>query len=470
MTTSTVSGSAIVRGTGTKFISNINGVAPGQLMLIQSGSNNLIHLIQAVNSDTELVLADNASATLNNAKYQIQTTLPDSVSDGVRHIVANTSYITRFLQNMDKWMSQNGVIDVTLPNGQTVSLQSVRALQAALEGKADKTEFQQSIRALQATMEGKLDKTGGIVTGELGASRVSARAGDKRYMLGVRDGEAFLDYWNGNKWTGEVYHPMKPGTMALTENTITSAGVHLGTSSINIFQSPNYYYQPDGVNATPERGYPIKQFGVLEVLPSDVGDGYVIQRYTGGHDGQTFLRKYRKNGPSSWYCLLRAPASTGLSTVTVDGSGIVRKASPIIQIYPDGTFITNDESEGATVTKLGTGHYQISGVLGYNADGAWGVHGGISSPKNNNGLELIYIDDTVKKCGGIIIRTFHRQHTHLPERFQNRRIKDIVDGEKVYYADAEPCDIPEGCRLDVRVQMPADSVWNVGQGEVNSEP
>ncbi|WP_074022160.1 hypothetical protein [Xenorhabdus eapokensis] len=68
-------------------------------------------------------------------KYQIQTTVPDSVSDGVRHIVANTSYITLFLQNMDKWMSQNGVVDVTLPNGQTVSLQSIRALQAAMLDK-----------------------------------------------------------------------------------------------------------------------------------------------------------------------------------------------------------------------------------------------------------------------------------------------------------------------------------------------
>ncbi|MBD2826815.1 phage tail fiber protein, partial [Xenorhabdus szentirmaii] len=34
---------------------------------------------------------------------------------------------------------------------------------------------------------------------------------------------------------------------------------------------------------------------------------------------------------------------------------------------------------------------------------------------------------------------------------------------KVYYADGEPCDIPEGCRLDVRVQMPEDSVWNQKQ-------
>ncbi|MDC9605730.1 hypothetical protein WDV76_05645 [Xenorhabdus griffiniae] len=41
-----------------------------------------------------------------------------------------------------------------------------------------------------------------------------------------------------------------------------------------------------------------------------------------------------------------------------------------------------------------------------------------------------------------------------------------MDGEKVYYANAEPCDIPEDCRLDVRVQMPEDSVWNLRQGEV----
>ncbi|WP_456303304.1 phage tail fiber protein [Xenorhabdus szentirmaii] len=35
------------------------------------------------------------------------------------------------------------------------------------------------------------------------------------------------------------------------------------------------------------------------------------------------------------------------------------------------------------------------------------------------------------------------------------------------FYDGEPCDIPEGCRLDVRVQMPEDSVWN--QKRVASE-
>ncbi|MBD2816571.1 hypothetical protein ID850_17895 [Xenorhabdus sp. Flor] len=58
-----------------------------------------MHMIQAVNSDTELVLADKATVTLNNVTYQIQTTVLDSISDGVRHMVAINSNIINFLQN-----------------------------------------------------------------------------------------------------------------------------------------------------------------------------------------------------------------------------------------------------------------------------------------------------------------------------------------------------------------------------------
>ncbi|WP_455685321.1 phage tail fiber protein [Xenorhabdus szentirmaii] len=44
-----------------------------------------------------------------------------------------------------------------------------------------------------------------------------------------------------------------------------------------------------------------------------------------------------------------------------------------------------------------------------------------------------------------------------------------MDDKKVYYADGEPCDIPEGCRLDVRVQMPEDSVWNLRETATDGE-
>lgn len=53
----------------------------------------------------------------------------------------------------------------------------------------------------------------------------------------------------------------------------------------------------------------------------------------------------------------------------------------------------------------------------------------------------------------------HRQHNHLPEDFQNWRIKEIIDGKPVYYADGEQVDIPMSTWLDVRVEMPPNSVW-----------
>ncbi|MDE9452768.1 hypothetical protein KKJ05_02860 [Xenorhabdus bovienii] len=144
-----------------------------------------------------------------------------------------------------------------------------------------------------------------------------------------------------------------------------------------------------------------------------------------------------------------------------DGNGFIKQGSPIIQIYPEGQFETNDESEGATVTKLGLGHYKLSGILGYNADGAWGVHGGISVPRDVNGNELVYVDDKVLPDGAIEIKVTHRQNAHMPARLQNRRMKSV--DEQTHYTDDEACDLPAGTRLDVRVQMPENSIWNQKQ-------
>ncbi|PQQ27901.1 phage tail protein [Photorhabdus hindustanensis] len=153
-----------------------------------------------------------------------------------------------------------------------------------------------------------------------------------------------------------------------------------------------------------------------------------------------------------------------------DFNGYLKISSPIIEIYPDGTFSTNEESEGAEVTKEETGIYRISNISGYNTDGAWGVHGGISVPQNNNNLELIFVDDHIQPDGSIIIEIYHRQHSHLPEKFQNWRLKSIDDnGKQVFYKDGEPCDIPEYCRLDIRVQMPEDSLWNLKRKKLREE-
>ncbi|NHB87209.1 tail fiber protein [Photorhabdus tasmaniensis] len=153
-----------------------------------------------------------------------------------------------------------------------------------------------------------------------------------------------------------------------------------------------------------------------------------------------------------------------------DANGFLKISSPMVDIYPDGTFSTNEEAEGVEVTKEGVGIYRISNILGYNADGAWGIQGGISVPHDNNNLELIFVKDQVQPNGAIIIETFHRQHMHLPEQFQNWRLKSIDDnGKQVFYKDGEPCDIPEYCRLNIRVQMPEDSLWKLKQKKLQQE-
>ncbi|HGN0448055.1 TPA: hypothetical protein ACKRKT_002402 [Proteus mirabilis] len=64
---------------------------------------------------------------------------------------------------------------------------------------------------------------------------------------------------------------------------------------------------------------------------------------------------------------------SGGYSFTIAPQGFIKKAPPIININSDGSFITNDESEGATVTRVAQGEYFIEGVLGFNSDAGWAV-------------------------------------------------------------------------------------------------
>ncbi|MDC9588870.1 hypothetical protein PSI23_05945, partial [Xenorhabdus sp. XENO-10] len=95
-------------------------------------------------------------------------------------------------------------------------------------------------------------------------------------------------------------------------------------------------------------------------------------------------------------------------------------------------------------------------VLGFNADAAWGgVDGGVEIPMCKNKLPLIWVDYKVLPDGAIKLMTYHREHPNAPEFARN-----IRSG----YADGDLIDIPVGRSISVRVQMPEDSVWNLGQG------
>ena len=133
-------GSPIVTGTGTQWKKNIHGVAPGQLISIENGTAPVSMMIRAVNSDTELVLSLNAPVTLSGAKYSIATTVPDTISDAARTMSANQGYIVYFLQAMQQWMTDTGQVEIELPNGQKVTLDSIKALNEAIKNINDKVD------------------------------------------------------------------------------------------------------------------------------------------------------------------------------------------------------------------------------------------------------------------------------------------------------------------------------------------
>lgn len=559
-------GSPIVTGTGTQWKKNIHGVAPGQLISIENGTAPVSMMIRAVNSDTELMLSFNAPVTLSGAKYSIATTVPDTISDAARTMSANQGYIVYFLRAMQQWMTDTGQVEIELPNGQKVTLESLNAINEALnnipqvvqqEGNSDKNVMSQDAtkKWLTTILFGVGDKTAkasGIMNPDnsmwWGAHNdyLYAKQDGKNYnvlqidkndavtVMGKLDLKSLGHYTSFKMWrldnTGVLLQtsPYKEGIDGSSSITLVeqdSAGKNVnswtfaregngGTVAsrqwVNKFASVNSDTSNRFTSPGMGAGFIARDDGRLGLYNYIVG-GYSVEfsitrdaqfygsvksisqtgtntnfeasspdnkrkvglwAYNspeGGSNGQCLIAAY-SNG--SWSNIQLQDVGSGKMAViggntAFDGSGYLKRSSPIIQIHPEGNYETNDESEGAEVSRTGTGRYHITGILGYNSDGAWGVNGGVSVPKDNNGLELVYVADRVLEDGGIIIETCHRQHAHLPERFQNWRLKEVTpEGERVFYQDGEPCDLPESTRLDVRVEMPQGSVWNVKQREL----
>ncbi|HGH5990521.1 TPA: hypothetical protein ACJI8U_002099 [Morganella morganii] len=435
-------GSPIVTGTGTQWKKNIHGVAPGQLISIENGTVPIIMMIRAVNSDTELVLSFNSPVTLSGAKYSIATTVPDTISDAARTMSANQGYIVYFLRAMQQWMTDTGQVEIELPNGQKVTLESIRAL----------TEKMKDLLSYSSHLvTGGIDSSGnGSVNFAGGMGRVYRTKAGVITIYSRPDG-------NGSGYTTSFQLPETPGAVMGADRTWV--GDNFFFAQREVFSAPPGTTVRGSWSGTQAISYAKgMNFGYPGSNNSDTGQMYI------GYNGKGYL--YFLNSGAAGGKWGGEIALVG-SSVVFDSNGFLKKSSPVIVIHSDAHYETNDESEGAEVRRTGTGQYHITGILGYNSDGAWGVNGGISVPKDNNGLELVYIDDRVQSDGSLIIETCHRQHAHLPERFQNWRLKEVTpEGERIFYQDGEPCDLPESTRLDVRVEMPQDSVWNVKQREL----
>ncbi|WP_368926853.1 hypothetical protein [Proteus columbae] len=473
-TVNTVSGSAIVKGTGTKFKNNNPAINIGMTILIKSGNTNIPYMIKSVNSDTELVLAQPALATATNTTFSIHITEPDNNSDAARTMVAINAYTQYFLDAMNTWMTQTGQTKIEMPNGEVITLDS--------------------IKKMQGDISGKLDKIGGVITGNLttSANLTLANAGaDKGVLKRNKDQAAWLAFlsdsgvirWRAGMSTEGDNDKFKiagwssgggtyvnaldisyGGSIVLTESSCLINGkpaMRSGDFGWGGSETPS-----TNISEAELRAVLMNRNTVTQIIRNEQTTKYGL----GGSPIAYFKSKDTYQAlVSSWNggsCRVVAGNATSEyvhnlwtdRNTTVDSNGFIKRASPIININPDGTFTTNDESEGATVTRVAQGEYLIEGVLGFNADAGWGgVDGGLEIPLDVNKQPLIWVDSKVNEDGSILVKTYHRTHPNAPEFARND-----IDG----FNDGDPIDIPNGRFISVRVQMPEQSIYNVRMREM----
>ncbi len=432
-TVSTVSGSAIVSGTGTKWTVNNPAIRAGTLILIKNGNMNYPYMVDRVNSDTELVISQPATFTVKNTSYSINLTEPNSYSDANNRMTAIASDTTYFLRAMDQWMMNNGVVTVELSNGQKVTLDSIKKMQGDISSKFDlkKGGTQKGVGELQ------LNSAIGVSSDDMRQRVWLSLFSGFPQIKSVIDGVAY----NYNL-------PKSSGTMMLVGDyglgaSINGARQDMVNTPEDIFA--NGFYSPAGASSN---GFLSSYYPAFFAM-RQAGNGSLVQ-FTSTGAG------YRLLSANAWqneWVRLWDNKNT-----TVDSNGFIKRASPVININPDGTFTTNDESEGATVTRVAQGEYLIEGVLGFNSDAGWGgVDGGIEIPLDVNKQPLIWVDSKVMKDGSILVRTYHRTHPNAPKFARND-----IDG----YKDGDPIDIPDGRFISVRVQMPEQSIYNVRMREM----
>uniref|UniRef100_UPI00288B4295 phage tail fiber protein n=1 Tax=Proteus penneri TaxID=102862 RepID=UPI00288B4295 len=420
------------RGTGTKFKNNNPAINIGMTILIKSGTTNIPYMIKSVNSDTELVLAQPALATATNTAFSIHITEPDNNSDAARTMVAINAYTQYFLDAMNTWMTQTGQTKIEMPNGEIVTLDSIKKMQGDISKKADLTK--QSIQTFNGIIEA--------------IPSIWAKKTQNNWVGLVADeGRRYI----ASKGEGDPYH-FKIFIPEKKEGTLMLAGDY-GFGLVNNYINNKYLE---------DLSSPSCLFAMGAAVGSDYFSAYgagINIRYD--NNGAVRLFIYGSGNAATEYrsgAIIRRNMLWGALNTTTDPQGFIKKASPIININSDGTFTTNGESEGATVIRVDQGEYLIEGVLGFNADAGWGgVDGGIEIPLDVNKQPLIWVDSKVMEDGSILVKTYHRTHPNAPKFARN----DIGS-----YNDGDPIDIPDGRFISVRVQMPEQSIYNVRMREM----
>lgn len=406
-------GSAIVGGSGTSFAAELAG---GDFIVSSVGGVPYTLPVKSVESNTQLTLVSNFTGpTQSGAAWSAVPRVALNMVTAA--LVAQSAEALRGLnydkQNWQQVFSAAGNITVKLPDGTTFTGPSWKYLSDNMATKSG------GAVPVNQGGTGSTSASGARTNLGLGDSAIkNTGEGDNNVLvsgafgLGSKNLPVIGDIWDKSQ-----------GTRFCNVTPATSGGPGMYGSGIRLSD------RNIGSGSTP-----VAQQSFAALILS----GKIIQ-FMSMSDGND----------SGWMRIYH----TGNTTRASDGT--LKAASPIVQLFGDGSCQLNDESEGCTVTRQAIGEYLIEGCMGLNADAAWGgIDGGFEIPSDRNKQPLIWLDYEVKADGSILVKTYHRTHPSAPAYARNER-----DGIN----DGEPIDIPSDQFVSVRVEMPANSIWNQKQ-------
>lgn len=432
--------SVAVTGTGTAFDTELK--ANDFLVTIVGGTTYTL-AVKSVESATALTLVTAyGGATTSGLAW---TPVPNATLVGITaQVAADVAKTIRGL-NLDKanWQqvySGSGTITVTLPDGTQFSGPAWNTLATALDG----INHSLSDKANKADTLLKSDNLYGIADQNM--ARFNLGLGSAATLSAVQSTDS-------NNASGKV---------AIWGGRITSgASANPTAFECASNNTPHFASAPGGEWATPLRISNGANNSAAAAM-TFIRDGD-FANYFGLNTDNYFAH----GGWSSGNVAYRFWTERN---TTVDGNGFIKRASPIARVISaiehapstleEGNFVcngfcaANDEAEGVSCKKVSEGVYEISGSSGLAADG-WTIE----VPQDDNGYRLLYTQ-TSYKDGVITLNTYHRVNKEAPTFLQN-----IVEGKE----DGDVIDIPAGRWVDLRLQMPEDSIFNANAKKAKEE-